>query len=228
MQTNLEAVFNQSALFAGLIPEAHVKRFSDCESLSAYADAELCIGMITQGLADIWCVASDGTHTLLTTARQGDCIGIAYVFGDRMDMQTKVLARGRCEAAFIRKDVFHALLEQDTGFAARYLTLCNEKLRFLLGRISLLTAQSCRTRLAAYLLLNRNTEDFVPLHGTKDQLASRLAVSRAAVYRELNELQSRGAITLTKHGAAILDPSLLEGLLYDEKPAEKPKEKPEP
>ena len=215
MPTNLEAAFTHSMLFAGIVPEAQSMRFEDRESLSAYADSMQCVGVISQGLADVWCVASDGTNTLLTTARTGDCFGIAYVFGDRMDMQTKVLARGRCKAAFIRKEVFYRLLESDPEFAKRYSELCNEKLRFLLGRIALLTAQSCRTRLMAYLLLNRNSEGYVPLRGTKDQLASRLSVSRAAVYRELNELQKRGMIGLDKHGITLTDAELLEKQLYN-------------
>ena len=144
-------------------------------------------------------------------------------------MQTRVVARGRCEAAFIAKAVIRKLIAGDGEFAVRYYALCNRKLQFLLGRISLLTAQSCRTRLAAYLLLNRDDRDFIRLRGTKDELASCLSVSRAAVYRELSRLQALGLIELTKQGVTLKDPDGLELQLYDDRGsgpnADKQKEK---
>ena len=109
------------------------------------------------------------------------------------------------------------LLAGDAEFAVRYHAMCNRKLQFLLGRISLLTAQSCRTRLAAYLLLNRGTDSFIRLHGSKDELASRLSVSRAAVYRELSRLQAMGLIQVTRQGVSLKDAEALERQLYDER-----------
>ena len=213
MQTGLQTAFMISQLFNGLMPDAQIRRFEDGESLSACADAEQSVGLVIRGLADVWCLATDGTETLLNTARQGDCFGIAYVY-DQGDMQTRVVARGRCEAALIRKSDIQALILRDQAFAVRYYSLCNRKLQFLLSRISLLTSQSCRTRLAAYLLLNRDQADTVPLRGNKDELASRLSVSRAAVYRELNALQEKGLIELTKRDVTLKNVEGLEQLLY--------------
>ena len=213
---SLQAAFNDSPLFAGLTPEAQVLRFEDGQSLSNRADQEESVGLVLRGLADVWCIATDGTETLLNTARQGDCFGIAYVF-ETTGMQTRVVARGRCEAAFVRRAVIRDLLWNDPDFALRYHELCNRKMQFLLGRIALLTAQSCRTRLAAYLLLNRDADGFIPMRGTKDELASRLSVSRAAVYRELNRLQERGLIEQIRHGVRLADPNALKRQMFDDR-----------
>ena len=216
MDSALQTAFRESPLFAGLVPEARVLRFEDGESLSARADAEDSVGLVLRGLADVWCVASDGTGTLLNTVRQPDCFGIAYIYGGA-DMQTRVIARGRCDAAFVSRGAVRDLLAGDAEFAVRYHAMCNRKLQFLLGRISLLTAQSCRTRLAAYLLLNRGTDSFIRLHSSKDELASRLSVSRAAVYRELSRLQAMGLIQVTRQGVSLKDAEALERQLYDER-----------
>lgn len=213
MRSDLQPAFAESELFNGFTPEAHVERFEDRESLSAYANKEDCIGLVQKGLADVWCIASDGTETLLNTARRGDCFGIAYIYEPR-GMQTRVVARGRCEAAFIRKAEIKRLITESQDFAIRYYTLCNQKIQFLLGRIMLLTSQSCRTRLTAYLLLNRNADNVVPMRGTKDELASRLSVSRAALYRELGTLQKRGLIESLRQGIKLTDLEQLEQLLY--------------
>ena len=213
MQNSLQTAFTVSPLFAGLAPDSRSRRFEDGERLNACADAEQSVGLIISGLADVWCLATDGTETLLNTVRQGDCFGIAYIYGGS-DMQTRVVARGRCTAAFIRKADIQALIMRDQAFAVRYYALCNRKLQFLLSRIALLTSQSCRTRLAAYLLLNRNQDGVVPLGGSKDELASRLSVSRAAVYRELHALQAKGMIELVKRNVVLKDAAGLEHMLY--------------
>ncbi len=215
MNPECEAAFRASPLFAGMIPEARSERFVDGESLSAFADEERCVGLMVQGTADVWCHAADGTETLMNTIGPGDCFGIAYLYGET-DMQTRVIARERCEAAFVKKADVQALLAGDQDFATRYYALCNKKLQFLLSRISLLTAQSCRTRLTAYLLLNRDSDGFVPLNGSKDELARRLSVSRAAVYRELNGLAERGEIRLSKRGITLNVPVRLEQSMYDD------------
>ena len=215
MQECCQAACSRSPLFAGRMVECHTKRFADGESLSDYADEFSCVGLMSVGLADVWCPAPDGTMTLLNTIRLGDCFGIAYLYGTS-GMQTQVRARGDCEAVFIRKTLLQRLLITDAFFAERYFTLCNRKLQFLLGRITLLTAQSCRHRLIAYLLLNRNDDGMVALRGTKEELASRLSVSRAAIYREFSAMQKSGLIEMDKRGIRLPDPSRLEALLYND------------
>ncbi len=216
MTPDVMRTFQDSTLFAGLLPDAWTMRFTDGQRLSEYADDQRSVGVIVRGLADIWCPASDGTWTLLNTIRHGDCFGIAYLTEGEA-MLTRVEAKGACEAVFIRKSLIRSLLMTDAAFAERYYALCNRKLRFLLSQISILTAQSCRTRLIAYLLCHRDADNCVALHGAKDDLASRLSVSRAAVYRELGELKQRGLICPEKRQIRVPDPEKLEAFLYDRK-----------
>lgn len=70
--------------------------------------------------------------------------------------------------------------------------LCNAKIQFLLSRIEMLTMQSCRGKVLAFLLAEKREDGVILLRGTRDELASRLSVSRAALYRELSALQRRG------------------------------------
>ena len=214
MQEDCRTAFEASTLFKGIIPQYAYHRFTDRESISAYAEENDSIGLITRGIADIWSTASDGTLTLINTIRKGDAFGVAYLYSDA-PMQTSVIARGLCEAAFIRKNLVQRLLENDREFARRYFTLCNAKLQFLLGRIGLLTAQSCRTKLAAYFLLNSSRDGTVTAPAAKEELANRLSVSRAAVYRELSFLQKSRVISSNRAGYTILNRNALEKLLYE-------------
>ena len=215
MTDRLQNAFMQSPLFAGEQTGCETRVFSDLESLSEYADAQESVGIMVTGLADVWCQATDGTKTLLNTIRKGDCFGIAYLAG-KSAMQTSVIARGQCEAAFIKKDRFMDMLSSNTAMTRRYLSMCNRKIQFLLGRIMLLTAQTSRTKLISYLLLNQDEQGFVALNGTKEDLSNRLSVSRATVYRELNYLQNQQLISLEKRGVSLLKPEALRTLLYEE------------
>ena len=65
--------------------------------------------------------------------------------------------------------------------------------------------------------IDQMVESFIRLHGSKDELASRLSVSRAAVYRELSRLQAMGLIQVTRQGVSLKDAEALERQLYDER-----------
>ena len=71
----------------------------------------------------------------------------------------------------------------------RYAALCNRKLQFLLRRIELLTMQSCRGRLIAHLLERQDEKGVVRLAGSREDLARRLGVSRAAVWKAIEALR---------------------------------------
>ena len=96
----------------------------------------------------------------------------------------------------------------------RYAALCNRKLQFLLRRIELLTMQYCRGRLIAHLLEQQDEAGLVKITGSREDLARRLGVSRAALFRELSALQSMGAAAVDGNSIRIQDRPLLEELLY--------------
>ena len=87
-------------------------------------------------------------------------------------------------------------------------------IQFLLSRIEMLTMQSCRGKVLAFLLAEKREDGVILLRGTRDELASRLSVSRAALYRELSALQSGGYLEVGESRLRVLNTSALEKLLY--------------
>ena len=107
-----------------------------------------------------------------------------------------------------------AAMRNDAALAMRYAALCNAKIQFLLSRIEMLTMQSCRGKVLAFLLAEKREDGVIMLHGTRDELASRLSVSRAALYRELSALQGKGVLEVGESSLRVLDTLTLEKLLY--------------
>ena len=106
------------------------------------------------------------------------------------------------------------MMREDAALAMAYAALCNAKIQFLLSRIEMLTMQSCRGKVLAFLLAEKGEDGAIPLRGTRDELARRLSVSRAALYRELSALQSKGVLEVGENQLRVLDAAALEKLLY--------------
>ena len=102
----------------------------------------------------------------------------------------------------------------DAALAMAYASQCNANIQFLLSRIEMLTMQSCRGKLLAFLLAEKREDGVILLRGSRDELASRLSVSRAALYRELSALQSGGYLEVGESRLRVLNTSALERLLY--------------
>ena len=171
-----------------------------------------CVGIITRGLLSVSSVTPDGRSTLLNALGPSECFGISNLLEEDI-----LITRLRCledsTIVFIPKAEINESMNRLPAFSAAYARICNAKLRFLLNRISLLTMQSARNRLAAWLLLNRK-EDLVSLPGTREDLACALNISRAALFRELRVLQEHQVIAPEKSGFRLLRPDALEKLLY--------------
>ena len=67
--------------------------------------------------------------------------------------------------------------------------------------------QSCRGKVLAFLLAEKREDGVILLRGTRDELASRLSVSRAALYRELSALQSVGYLEVGESRFRVLNTS---------------------
>ncbi len=176
------------------------------------ADAA-CVGLIVSGRVEVYSIALDGRDILLNTLETGACFGIANLMGEG-ELDTVLRCACDTRVLYIRKAALLDCLRQDADLALRYAALCNEKLQFLMRRIELLTMQSCRGKIIAYLLAHQNAAGTVADTGSREELARALGVSRAALFRELAALQNLGALRTEGSTLTVLDSGLLEELLY--------------
>lgn len=211
-QAELERRLAQSPLLAGVsLPaeQARVQSFPAGHILSDRPGGVSSVGLILSGRVEVYSVALDGKDVQLSTLPAGECFGVCNLLADA-ELET-VLRCGK------ETEVLYALLacmERDAGLSLRYAKLCNRKLQFLLRRIELLTMQSCRGRVIAHLLASQDRNGSVKLTGSREDLARRLGVSRAALFRELAALQSMGVLRSEGNLLTVLNAPALEKLLY--------------
>lgn len=171
------------------------------------------IGLIITGRIEVYSVALDGKDILLNELSAGECFGICNLLA-QCELETVLRCSTETEVLYIPKAVLQEAMTADGALALRFASVCSEKIQFLLRRIELLTMQSCRGRVIAFLLAHGSEDGEVTFRGSREDLARHLGVSRAALFRELAALQMAGAIESQGNQLRVTDPGQLEELLY--------------
>ena len=171
------------------------------------------IGLITRGRIGVYSVALDGKDILLNELSAGECFGICNLLA-QSELETVLRCSVETEILYIPKAVLLESMAADGTLALRFAAVCSEKIQFLLKRIELLTMQSCRGRVVAFLLAHSKEGGEVIFRGSREDLARHLGVSRAALFRELAALQTMGAIESHGNLFHVIKSDQLEDLLY--------------
>ena len=215
-QTELSQKLVLSALLADVtLPEEKVSTqvFRCGQILSDIPQGIPSIGLITRGRIGVYSVALDGKDILLNELSAGECFGICNLLA-RFELETVLRCSTETEILYIPKAVLQEAMAADSSLALRFAAICSEKIQFLLKRIELLTLQSCRGRVIAFLLAHSKEGGEVVFRGSREDLACHLGVSRAALFRELAALQAMGAIESHGNLFHVADTGQLEDLLY--------------
>lgn len=197
-----------------LTPEVvRLRDFRTGQIVSDQPEGISCVGLILSGRVEVYSVALDGRDIQLNDLKKGECFGICNLMADA-ELDTVLRCATDTRVLYIPKTALLGCLEHNTELALCYAALCNEKLQFLIQRIELLTMQSCRGKIIAYLLAHQDTSGAVTNTGSREELARHLGMSRAALFRELAALQNLGALWTEGSTITVRDASLLEHLLY--------------
>ncbi len=213
--TLVRDAFTASPLLNGCDPEQMspvLRRFPTGTALADSDGGLPCVGLVAQGVVDVWSVAADGNGVLLSALHRGDCFGISNLLRGG-ELETRLRAATAVSVVYVRKDMLEAAFARDGRLAMRYAAVCNDKLQFLLRRIAMLTAQTTRGRLISWLLLHAEEEGRVVSQITKTDLAATLSVSRAALYRELHTLSEAGCLELRGEHMTVTDRAAMEAML---------------
>lgn len=196
----LEA-FSRSSLFEGIAAEGKdaaaefpgrwsIRDFKRGEVISELQGGVDCVGLIIKGS----CEVSPKCESAVSVLISGCEFGICNIFV-RRGMPTVITARTACKAAFIAKDEFARLLSVNSVLMYRYVRLCNRKMLYLADKLRLMSISGCEARLAYWLKVNQDG-GMVRVRPSKDELARRLGMSRASLFRAISVLEKDGIIRI--------------------------------
>lgn len=212
----LYTCMDASPLLRGCGIDPLVLSSRSCQSGQIISDrlaGKTVVGMVVSGMIDVYSVSLDGKDIQLSTLEAGDCFGISNLLVPE-EMETVLRCRKDTQLILIPKTSLINAMEQDPVFAIRYASYCNRKIQFLIRRIELLTMQSCRGKVIEYLLSHKDETGTVCLGCSREDLARRLGVSRAALFRELSSLNTQGLLKQEHGNLILLDQNGLENILF--------------
>ena len=134
----------------------------------------------------------------------GDLFGAAALYSDAPEFATTSCC------LLLGQPVVDDLLAEDALVRNNYLRYLTGRIRFLSARLQSLSQHGVEGKLARYLLTNQRGQELVC---PATELAGRLGVSRASLYRAFQALEDAGLIL--RRGQSIQIPNLaaLEGVL---------------
>ncbi|MFV0499563.1 MAG: Crp/Fnr family transcriptional regulator [Bacilli bacterium] len=206
MHKDLEKIFNQSPLLSTIdIKKINTTKYNfknnqiiDSNFFSSS------IGVISKGSVAVYSISIDGNEVLLNILNQGDYFGISDIYNNE-SIKTSLNCISPVEIIFISKIFILNELSINEKFNTQYIKVLNNKIQFLLNRVELLTMQTSKNKLIAYLLSNCINNKYLILDISKEDLARHLGISRSALFRELTNLQKKSLIEIKDKKITILD-----------------------
>ncbi|MCD8011043.1 MAG: Crp/Fnr family transcriptional regulator [Lachnospiraceae bacterium] len=132
----------------------------------------------------------------------GSLFGAAALFNDEEAYVSTLTARSACRILFLPQASVQVLIDSQMSFRRRYIRYLSGRIRFLSDEVDALSRGTGEKKLSAYLLQHMDEKGLVQPGCSMTELAARLNISRASLYREMQKLEERGA--LIRHGKTLM------------------------
>lgn len=198
-----------TAIFAGagdtdaLVREyGRVARYARGETVFSPERYERALGLIISGRL---CVAKGRAH--ISELGRGELFGAVAIFGGEDYYVTAITAKTESSVLFLGREAMSEYMHTHTDIAENYIKYLCERIYFLNAKIDSFTAGAADGGLAAFLLRNAAERGEGPCVEIKNrsELAKRLCISRASLYRALAALEGRGAIRCEGSDIIVVD-----------------------
>ena len=167
------------------------------------ANFQRCLGILLEGQLQV----SKGGLSV-STLEPGEVFGAAALYSDAAAFATTITAKKDSRCLLLPQALVDQLIAKDAAFRDRYLRYLTGRIHFLSARLDSLAQHGAEGKLCRYLLSNSGETCTVTISAT--DLAKRLGLSRASLYRAFEVLESGGLISRSGKTITIPDPAALE------------------
>ncbi len=138
----------------------------------------------------------------------GSLFGAAALFNNEPEYASTLTAKTAASVLYFSQESILRLINRDERIRMNYIRYLSARIRFLSEKVDTLGEISSEKRLARFLL--KNADDNGRVNGCNfSEIAGRLGIGRASLYRELTKLEEAGIIRKDRSGVEILDPEKL-------------------
>ncbi|MCI8422237.1 MAG: Crp/Fnr family transcriptional regulator [Lawsonibacter sp.] len=146
----------------------------------------------------------------MSTLEPGNIFGAAALYSDFSQFAATITAKRASRCLLLEQNLVDRLLSQEPTIRENYLRYLTGRIWFLSGRLQALSQPGAEGKLARYLLANCPQG---ALTCPAANLAQRLGISRASLYRAFEALESSGLIRRSGKTITVTDSAGLEAVL---------------
>ena len=167
------------------------------------ANFQRCLGILLEGQLE---VTKGGLAVSLL--EPGEVFGAAALYSDAAEFATTITAKKDSRCLLLPQAVVDQLIARDAAFRERYLRYLTGRIHFLSSRLDSLAQHGAEGKLGRYLLSSMGPDRTVTSSAT--DLARRLGLSRASLYRAFEVLEGSRLILRQGKTITVPDPAALE------------------
>lgn len=147
-----------------------------------------CLGVLLSGRLRVEKHGLDGRRLNMSHLEPGECFGAAAMFCARDWYAAVITAEKPAQVLFLPQELIVWAMRREPRITENYISYLSERIWFLNGKISALTAGTAEKKLAAYLLAEGDAAV------SMTELSRKLNISRASLYRAAEALEERDLI----------------------------------
>ena len=175
------------------------------------------LGIILKGKIEIQKIFPSGQIMTINNFKEGNIFGESLVFLDKHSYPATITAMDYSEIMYIEKSNIIELSILDTRVLTNFVSILSNRILMLNNRISNLSQDSIRKKIANYLLFEYENQKnlFIELPFSRKKMAELLNIPRPSLSRELTNMKDEGIIDFDKNIIKILDLDLLKASLLE-------------
>jgi len=169
-------------------------------------DGSCALGLVVDGEVSV-CRDDSQRNVTLNVLHPGDCFGASALFSDGTSPShsvTRIEAAKEAVVAFISETRLRRLLTSNPSLCISYITFLTGRIRFLNSKLYTFSGGTTVEKVAK-LLLSQHRETGCCSADNCAELARRLNIGRASLYRALDSLEKQGIIHREGQRIEILD-----------------------
>lgn len=163
------------------------------------------LGILLSGEVQIYKTLPNGSELLLRHLNADALLGLGYVWGNAEIFPATIKAVKPCSVLFLPKDSLKQLFVMEPIILDNFLNAMNDSFVYLNTKIELLAITSTKERLL--FIIKQACESGESLTLNKSRLCRELSISRASLYRSLEQLQNEQYIQIHGNRKISLHPS---------------------
>lgn len=174
------------------------------------------VGIVLKGIVEVKKLYSNGKVVTLTRLQEGNIFGEVIIFSDMDRYPAHILSVEDSEILFIHRSDIEKLCHEHKHFMTNVLRLLSNRIRMLNRKITFLSYQTIRQKVAYYLLqeFNKHKKNLFSLTVSRKDMAELLGVPRPSLSREFMKLKEEGIIDYESKAIKILNLQGLEDCLF--------------